>query len=208
MNNIKIGILDDHPIVASGLSDFFARKKKQFSVAFTAYNRAEVLIELEKRPVDVLIVDIVMPDVNGLDLFTEVLKQHKGIKIIAYSTLKSTVLVENLLSIGVRGYVNKNQELEELVTAIKDVHYDLISVPAKYKFLTSRFHEPEKKLLTKREIEILKLIAAEETTQEIATKLGVSPKTVENQKLSLFKKLEVKNSVGLVLTATKLGYIS
>ncbi len=208
MNSIKIGILDDHPIVSRGLSDFFVNKNNQFSVAFTVNTRVELLSELEKGLPDVVIVDIVMPDVNGLELFTELIKLHKGIRIIAYSTLRSPVLVENLLTIGVRGYVNKNQEPEELASAIKDVHYDLISVPAKYKFLTSRFYEPEKNMLTKREMEILQLIAAEETTQEIATKLGVSPKTVENQKIVLFKKLEVKNSAGLVLAATRLGYIS
>ncbi len=208
MNSIKIGILDDHPIVSRGLSDFFVNKNDQFSVAFTVNTRTELLAELEKSLPDVIIVDIVMPDVNGLDLFTELLKLHKGIRIIAYSTLRSPVLVENLLAMGVRGYVNKNQEPEELASAIKDVYYDLISVPAKYKFLTSRFREPEKNMLTKREMEILQSIAAEETTQEIAIKLGVSPKTVENQKITLFKKLEVKNSAGLVLAATRLGYIS
>ena len=149
-----------------------------------------------------------MPDINGLDLFTELLKTYKGVKVIAYSTLKSPVLVENLLSMGVRGYVNKNQDPEELAIAVNDVYYDLISVPEKYKFLTSRFREPESSLLTKREMEILQLIAAEETTQQIATKLGVSPKTVENQKIVLFKKLDVKNAAGLVLAATRLGYIS
>jgi DNA-binding NarL/FixJ family response regulator len=208
MSTIKIGILDDHPIVSRGLADFFNDKNNQFIVEFTANNRTDLLEKLGKGMPDVLIVDIVVPDINGLDLFSELIKTFKGVKVIAYSTLRSPVLVENLLTMGVRGYVNKNQEPEELATAVKDVYYDLISVPQKYKFLTSRFREPESSLLTKREMEILLLIAAEETTQQIATKLGVSPKTVENQKIVLFKKLDVKNAAGLVLAATRLGYVS
>jgi DNA-binding NarL/FixJ family response regulator len=208
MSTIKIGILDDHPIVSRGLADFFNDKNNQFIVEFTANNRTDLLEKLGKGMPDVLIVDIVVPDINGLDLFSELIKTFKGVKVIAYSTLRSPVLVENLLTMGVRGYVNKNQEPEELAIAVKDVYYDLISVPQKYKFLTSRFREPESSLLTKREMEILLLIAAEETTQQIATKLGVSPKTVENQKIVLFKKLDVKNAAGLVLAATRLGYVS
>lgn len=208
MSVIRIGILDDHPIISMGLADFFNDKKNEFVVEFTANNRLNLLAKLEKGVPDVLIVDIVLPDINGLDLFSELIKTYKGVKVIAYSTLRSPVLVENLLTMGVRGYVNKTQEPQELALAVKDVFYDLISVPQKYKFLTSRFREPESSLLTKRETEILQLIAAEETTQQIATKLGVSPKTVENQKIVLFKKLDVKNAAGLVLAATRLGYIS
>ena len=208
MSVIRIGILDDHPIISMGLADFFNDKKNEFVVEFTANNRLNLLAKLEKGVPDVLIVDIVLPDINGLDLFSELIKTYKGVKVIAYSTLRSPVLVENLLTMGVRGYVNKTQEPQELALAVKDVFYDLISVPQKYKFLTSRFREPENSLLTKRETEILQLIAAEETTQQIATKLGVSPKTVENQKIVLFKKLDVKNAAGLVLAATRLGYIS
>ncbi|MCC6372197.1 MAG: response regulator transcription factor [Bacteroidia bacterium] len=208
MQEIKIGILDDHPIVSKGLADYLSKKENNVSVQFSVNNRAELLEKIEATEPEILVVDIVMPDVNGLDLFTELVKKHPHIKLIAYSTLKSSILVENLLSIGVMGYVNKNQDPEDLLTAIKSVYHDRISVPEKYKFLTSRFHLPEPSMLTKREMEILLLIAAEETTQQIANKLGVSPKTIENHKIVLFKKLDVKNAAGLVLAATRLGYIS
>ncbi len=208
MSIIKIGIFDDHPIVSNGVISFFSNHLFEVSVMFCASTREDLIKNLEKSKPDLLILDIVAPDVTGLDLFTELIKQHKSIKIIAYSTLKSHVLVENLLSIGVKGFVNKNQQPEDLLQAIKDVYYDLIYVPEKYKFLTSRFREPVKNTLSNRETEILLLISKEATTEEIALKLNLSTKTIENQKLSLFKKLEVKNAAGLILAATRLGYIS
>ncbi len=208
MEQIKLGIFDDHPIVSNGLVNFLSNFKNDISILFVANTKLDLESHLQKTKPDIVVLDIVAPDVNGLELFMELRKSHPKIKLIAYSTLKSPVLVENLLSIGVKGFVNKIQQLGDVYEAIKDVNYDLLSVPEKYKFLTSRFHQVNKTTLTSREMEILILISQERTADEIASKLLVSVKTIENQKLSLFKKLEVKNAAGLILAATRLGYIS
>lgn len=208
MNNITLGIFDDHPIVSGGLQAFLAKERDLVTVLFCENTRAKLLDAIENEMPDILVLDIVAADVNGLDLFEEILSLYPDAKIIAYSTLKSTILVENLLSIGVKGFVNKSQSPSDLLTAIIGVHRGNIEVPEKYKFLTSKFRTPQARNLTKREIEIIALIAQEATTQEIAEKLGVSTKTVENHKSNIFNKLEVKNAAGLILVATRLGYLS
>lgn len=208
MSQIQLGIFDDHPIIADGIAGYVAKFPQEISIAFIAHTKEEVLNKLNEQFPDVLVLDVVAPDVNGLDLFTDILKLNPAAKLIAYTSLKSAVLVENLLSIGVKGYVSKTQSPDDLLKAIKDVSYGLVSVPQKYVFLTSRYREPQNNALTKREFEILHFIAKELTTQEIADKLLVSPKTIENHKINIFKKLEVKNAAGLILAATRLGYIS
>lgn len=208
MNTIRIGIFDDHPIIADGIAGYVSNFSREISIAFVAHTREELLQALNMQFPDVMVLDVVASDVNGLDLFTDILKLHPTARLIAYTSLKSAVLVENLLSIGVKGYVSKTQPADDLITAIKDVNLGLTSVPSKYVFLTSRYREPQNTALTKREFEILHYIAKELTTQEIADKLSLSAKTIENHKINIFKKLEVKNSAGLILAATRLGYIS
>lgn len=208
MNAIQIGIFDDHPIIMDGIVGFLTRLPNQINVVFTTSTKEDLLKNLSQQIPDVLILDVVAPDINGLDLFTTIISDFPSVKIIAYTSLKSTILVENLLGIGVKGFVNKTQSPQDLIEAIKDVNFDLISVPEKYKFLTSKFRQPANTNLTKREMEIIQLIAEEKTTQQIADYLTVSAKTIENHKINLFKKLEVKNSAGLILAATRLGYIS
>ncbi len=208
MSLIKLGMFDDHPIITDGLKGFLQNYKAEIEVIFSAENRAELLKALDENTIDVLIMDVVAPEVNGLDLFVEVLELYSDLKIIAYTTLKSIVLVENLLSIGVKGFVNKSQKSSDVYNAIIDINENQIVVPEKYKFLTSKFRESQTVSLTKREIEIIHLISQEATTQEIAEKLLISTKTVENHKNNIFNKLEVKNAAGLILAATRMGYIS
>jgi DNA-binding NarL/FixJ family response regulator len=208
MSIIRIGMFDDHPIIMDGLSGFLHNFKNQIEVVFIAENRGELLKRINFHDVDLLVMDVVAPEVNGLDLFQEVLEKYPSLKIIAYTSLKSTILVENLLSIGVKGFVNKSQKSKDILDAILSVCEDQIVVPEKYKFLTSKFRENQSISLTKREIEIIVLISQEATTQQIAEKLLVSTKTIENHKNNIFNKLEVKNAAGLILAATRMGYIS
>lgn len=208
MDTIKIGIFDDHPIVSNGIKSYIESTNGQLQVEFCVSNKTDLFIQLERTTIDVIILDIVAPDVQGLDLFVELKEKYEDLNQLAYSSLKSPVLVENLLSINVKGFVNKSQEITELIDAIIEVHNGRIYVPEKYRFLTSRFRSKNNNALTAREVEILKLMAIEKTTIEIAKELLISSKTVENHKQNLFKKMEVKNAAGLILNATRLGYIS
>jgi DNA-binding NarL/FixJ family response regulator len=205
---IILGIFDDHPFFIKGLTDFLGKHAEFISIEFTASSKEELRTKLATHQPDILIMDVLAPDVTGLELYFDAIKKYDGLKIIAYTSLRSEILIESLLSIGVKGYVNKNQPPEDLIEAIKDVHYDLISVPEAYVSLIPEQTKPIKNIFTSRESDILQLIATGQTSDYIAKELQVSLRTIENIKLNLFKKLEVKNAAELILAATRLGYIS
>ncbi len=118
------------------------------------------------------------------------------------------MLVENLLSIGVKGFVNKKQPIEEVIEAIRIIQHGDIYLPKEFYFLTSKYRVKHSSILSTREIEILQLIANENTSQNIAEKLSLSIHTIENHRKNIFKKLEVKNLAGMIMVASRLGYIS
>jgi DNA-binding NarL/FixJ family response regulator len=206
MNNIKIGIFDDHPLIIKGLADFIISQK--IEVVFCSDNKKDLFENLKTFQVDIMLLDIVAPDVFGLELFEQIAKKYPQIKCIAYSTLSSVMLVENLLNIEVKGFVNKKQPAQDIVTAIQDVYKNEISIPKEYYFLSSKYHSHTNNTLTTREIEIVVLISKEFTSTEIAEKLSLSTFTIENHRKSIFKKLEVKNLAGMIMVASRLGYIS
>jgi DNA-binding NarL/FixJ family response regulator len=206
MKDIKIALFDDHPFTANGLSNYLYNNG--FEIAFCSNTKSDLFEQLNKLELDILILDIIAPDVLGLELFEVIAAKHPEIKIIAHSTLSSVMLLENLLSIGVRGFVNKKQNEKDIITCIEQVLANEISVPEEYLFLTSKYRQSNSHILTPREVQVLKFIAEELTSQEIADKLGISVFTIENHRKNIFKKLEVKNIAGLIMSASRLGYIS
>ena len=208
METTRIGIFDDHPLIGKGLADFILEAGSSMVVIFLSKTKEDLLKQVKLNEPDILILDIVAPDVTGLELFETISLHHPTIKLLAYSTLNSAILTENLLSIGVRGFVNKKQDPSEILKAIQLLSEDKMAIPEEYKFLTSKYRELNHAALSKREIEILKMIANELTSAEIADKLFLSLHTVENHRQNIFRKLDVKNLAGLIMTANKLGYIS
>lgn len=203
---ITLGIFDDHPFFIKGLKDFL-EQHDFISILFAASTIQDLEKELCNKVPDILILDVLAPDVTGLELYISTRKNYESLKIMSYTSLRSEILIDSLLSIGVKGYVNKNQPPEDLLEAIKDVHYDLISVPEQYKDLIPETTHV-KAIFTVRESEIMRLIAIGQTSEAIAKKLSVSLRTIENIKVNLFKKLDVKNAAELILSATRLGYLS
>jgi DNA-binding NarL/FixJ family response regulator len=206
MEKIILGIFDDHPFFIKGLRDFL-EQQDFISIGFTASTKDDLEKELNNKLPDILIMDVLAPDVTGLELYFNARKKHDTLKIIAYTSLRSEILIDSLLSMGVKGYVNKNQQPEDLLETIKDVHYDLISIPDEYRdLIPDETHT--KAIFTPRELQIMKFIGTGQTSDLIAKDLGVSLRTIENIKVNLFKKLDVKNAAELILIATRLGYLS
>jgi DNA-binding NarL/FixJ family response regulator len=154
-----------------------------------------------------VIVDMLAPDVSGMEVFEKLNKFHTNVKVVAFTTLTSPILVENLLSLGAKAYVNKNQELEDLMEAIRQLKNGGIYLPNDYSFLKKNYLGSKNNLLSEREIEIIQLIAKEFTTKDISEQLGISINTVENHRKSIFQKMDVKNVAGMILEAVKMGYI-
>jgi DNA-binding NarL/FixJ family response regulator len=205
---ILLGIFDDHAFFVKGLTDFLDKHQDLISVLFIAHTKEDLLKQLELQIPDVLIMDVLAPDVTGLELYVETLKKYKTLKILSYTSLRSVILVESLLGLGVKGYVNKNQPPEDLLLGIKDVNLGLIAVPHMYKDLVPEGQQTVKNIFTEREFEIMQQLAKGDKAEKIAQELNVSLRTIENLKATLFKKLGVKSAAELIIVATRLGYLS
>lgn len=205
---IKIALFEDHPIVLRSLTSFF-EEQAQLEVVFTAKLKAELYEKVrEHSDIDIFIIDLLGIDVRGLEIYEYLQAHFPSSNIISFTSIASAVLVENLLNIGVKGYVNKNQDIEDLLVAVETVYRGDIYLPEDYSFLVKKVSTQEKNTLTVREIEIVNLIALELTTNEIARRLEISVNTVENHRKSIFKKLGVKNVAGMIREVGKLGYLS
>jgi DNA-binding NarL/FixJ family response regulator len=206
MTRTRVGLFDDHPLASKGLSDFIT--DQGIDVVFKCTEKGELLEAIERERPELLILDVLAPGVSGLEIFEEISRTQPNIKLIAYTSLNSVILVENLLSLGVLGFLNKKQDPVDILECISAVRNNIVYVPKEYGFLTSRYRVRNNNLLSNREIEILKFIAKEYTSAEIAEKLAISVNTIENHRKNIFRKLEVKNLAGMIIAASRLGYIS
>jgi len=202
---IKVGIFDDHAFSAKGLAYFLSCNEVNVMIICTS--KSELIEKVAAADLDVLILDISAPDVAGLELFEYFYTNHTKLKIVALSSLSSVMLVENLLILGVKGFVNKKQKEEDILECLKITNNGAIYIPKEYHFLTSKYRVPAPVVLSEREIEIIKLIAQELTSQEIADRLFISYFTVENHRKNIFRKMGVKNLAGMIMAATRMGYI-
>ncbi|GLU44593.1 response regulator transcription factor [Allomuricauda sp. NBRC 101325] len=213
MEKIKVLLADDHQIMLDGLKAIFA-KDKALSIVGTACNGLEVLEFLKKETVDVLLLDLQMPGMDGLETTMHVKKSYPEIKVIMLTTNDEGSIITSLFKVGANGYLLKNASKDYLIQGIKDV-YDgkkVISSHLTEKMIESLTEEPKTgsgniPTITKREVEVIKLIALEHTTQEIADLLFVSTNTVATHKRNLFVKMDVKNSVGMIRKAAEWGLI-
>ena len=204
---INVAIADDHSIVLNGLQKILALHT-DIKVTDVYLNGDSLLEGLEIKQPDVLLLDIQMPGKNGIELAGIISKKFPDVKMIALTNVDILVQVKKMLQKGCLGYLLKDASPEILVEAIKTVHtgeqflYESLS-----KQLVNNFFSQNSKQLTRREKEILQLITEEHTNQEIADKLYLSLRTVENHRNNLLQKLDVKNTAGLVKIAIQEGLV-
>lgn len=212
MNKIRLAIIDDHAVVIDGLKTML-NAFPHLDVIYATQSGKELLQQLEAVKPDVLLMDIQMPEINGIDLCRQVLRQDPVIKIIAFSSFDDSNYVKQLFRGGAKGYLLKNSDKQTIVKAIETVMQgeeymdDAIKKIILQESLTGQRRSIYEVPLTKREIEILKLIAEGLSSQEIADKLFISLRTVETHRLNINQKLDVKNTAGLVKEALKRGLI-
>lgn len=211
---IRVGIVDDHPLFVNGIREALeAIPDAQLLSSWgdAASLRAHFKIETP----DVLLLDLNLPDADGMELCREVLNEHPNLMIIALTTLQQHALVKALLRNGARGYLLKTVTVSELGEAIRSVAAGKIYLQNELRETliskslgqesSSGTYTPK---LTRRELEVLKLIIDEHTSQEIADRLFVSVKTVETHRMNLMQKLGVRNTAGLVKMALSKGLIN
>ncbi|KAA9325149.1 response regulator [Adhaeribacter soli] len=212
MDTISLAVLDDHQVVITGLKNMLSGVP-EITVAFADTNSKALIEFLEVIQTDVLLLDIQMPETSGIDLCKQIRKTHRKIKIIAFSSFGEPHYVKQMMRAGASGYLLKNADQETLVKAIRTVAADgeFIDETVKKLLLQESLSGSKRSVyeipLTKREKEILKLIAEENTNQEIADKLFLSLRTVETHRFNLTQKLEAKNTASLVKEAIKRGII-
>jgi len=200
---ISILVIDDHPLVGDGIS-MMVKEITHLQILTVCKTGKEALVFLEKTSPDVILLDISLPDIDGLELCTLIRKKNKQSKIIGLTSTNEAGIITQLLANGGNGYLLKNMEREELITAIDEVMNGRIflSKAANQKIL-EQFHSlkdalKNKPVLTRREKEILKLLYEGLTGPQIAEKLFLSPLTVETHRKNLMQKLNV-NSVQQLL---------
>tara|TARA_R110000751_G_scaffold264692_3_gene363754 strand:- start:1234 stop:1869 length:636 start_codon:yes stop_codon:yes gene_type:complete len=203
---IKIAITDDHVMVLKGIETMMSNTSEVCIVA-TYSNAQDTIDGLKKDNPDVLLLDINLPDINGIDLSKQLLKQYPELKIIALTNFEDISFVKRMLKNGVHGYLLKNIDKIELFEAIKTVLSGHIYVQKHIneRLLNQLSSRPIGNglniKLTRREHDVLVGISEELTTQQISEKLFISPKTVETHRMNIMSKLGAKNSVGIIKIA-------
>ncbi len=211
---IKVAIVDNHPLAINGLKTMLALYPEAVQVTETYHSGTSLLEGLSRVQPEVLLLDILLPDQSGKELAPIITKKYPEVRMIALTSLDSPAVVKSMMQRGCLGYLLKDTDDKTLIEAIRQVYQGnefiepslketLLQHLIKYRAQSTDIL-PE---LTQREREVLRLIVSEHTTQEIADKLFISFRTVENHRYSLLQKLDVKNTAGLVRMAITLGLV-
>lgn len=203
MQNDKINILivDDHPVVIEGVKTLL-KDVALVHVAGSCNDAASARKFLQENDVDILLLDINLPDTNGMDLCLELKKKNKDLKIIALSNYSERSMINKMIENGASGYLLKNagsKELEDaIITVLDDKHYFSSEVTKKLLEPAGNSILPK---LTRREKEILKLIAEGEPSSTIAEKLFISLLTVETHRRNIIQKFQAGNMFSVIKIA-------
>lgn len=206
---INILIADDHEIVVEGLRSLL-ENEKDIKIVGKASDGEKVLPILKNNSIDVAVLDISMPKMDGLDLTKFIKSNHPKVKILILTMHNEIGFIRRIIEAGADGYILKNKGKEELVRAIHALHNGneyLGEEVTKTLFSSIRNSNVYGEIkFTKREKEVLKLIANGNTTKDIAKILPIAPTTIETYRRNLIEKTGVKNSKGLVKFAIENGY--
>jgi DNA-binding NarL/FixJ family response regulator len=213
---IKVHIADDHKILIEGIIAVI-NTDDDIEVQGYSLTGQDVIDWADNNVIDVLVLDISMPLLDGIEVL-KILKRKKiSHKTIILSSYDDVTIVKKVLSLGALGYLSKNSAGEHIIHAIKavaneeqyfssDIQKNLLKLYTVHKPKIKKGKKPEGELiepLSEREIEVIKLVAKEYSTQEIADILNLSTHTVETYRKNLIKKVNVKNAIGLAMYAVK-----
>lgn len=213
MNEIKVLVTDDHQIIVDGLKSLL-NNSSDFKVIGEANNGREALKIIENVEVDVVLMDIDMPVMNGIETLKEIRRRRLEVKVIILSMHHEAGMIKSLIDLGAMGYLLKSSPQEELAAAIRKVatgqQYFSMQVTLSLLNKPQNSNNTESGsagLLTERETEIIKLIAEGFSNKEIGAKLFISHRTVDTHRTNLMKKIQVENIAGLISYAIKNGIV-
>lgn len=223
---IRVLIADDHKMFVGGIESLIAGQTG-IEVIAKCYDGNAVFSLLTQHEVDVILLDIDLPGLNGMEVCKRLRAEYPQVRVLILSMYNEESFITELLNMGATGYVLKDTEVDELLTAIKTVFRgeSYFSKDVTQTIMRSLMKKQQsgtavtlmgsssnlKKMaipvISRREKEILKLIVEEHNTQEIAAKLFISPKTVEVHRSNLLAKMNARNTAGLVRTALEFNLI-
>ena len=211
MSRVRILVADDHEVVREGVCALIAREP-ELEVCGTATNGRQAVELAKKMKPDVVVLDITMPELNGVDAIRQIKRALPNTEMVVFSAHSSEDVVEQVFAAGAKSYIGKGDASRDLVAAIK-------CVAAHKPFFTSEISEilfakylvpgPGKtegsteKQLTAREREIVRLLAESSSNKDIADKLGISVRTAETHRATLMRKLGIRSVAGLVRYAIR-----
>lgn len=210
MHKINIAIADDEELFRKGMR-FLLEREANFNISYEAENGKDLIgfISTTKQLPDVILMDLKMPEMNGIEATKLIHEAHPDIKIIALTSFGGKSFITNMIDVGASSYLLKNTSPKMVIHTINEVYkkgfyYDDKVLKIIHENINSSSgkrikKDLEKKVLSKREIEILELICEQYTTTEIAEKLCISTRTVEGHRTNLLLKTQSKNVAGLVI---------
>lgn len=207
-------IADDHDIIRAGIKEVL-RNQPEYKVIGEAVDGQDALDKVKKMAPGIILLDISMPKINGLDAIKSIHQLSAETKILVISLHKTSTYIMKAFKAGVLGYLNKENAVEELLPALHNVvkgKIYLTSIASSYlvKKVLEKSKQPlggKAKVLTHREEEVLRLVAEGKTAREIANLLYISPRTVENYKNSILEKLSLHKTSDLIKYAIKHGIV-
>lgn len=202
---VSVLIADDHDLIREGIKTIL-RDQPGYRVVGEAVDGEEAVNHVKRLKPDVLLLDITMPKRSGLDLIEQVHRLSPATKIIIISVHRSHLYLTKALQSGVKGYLHKDNATEDLLPALRRVTAGSTYLSAGVAdYLTERLaHEgkgqavPREATLTEREIDVVRLVVEGKTAKEMAELLFISPRTVENHKQAILKKLGLRKTSDLI----------
>jgi len=212
---INIVLADDHKVLRHGLSQAI-KSEQDMEITGQAENGYEAIKLAQELVPDIVIMDIAMPELNGIEATRQILKTHPQVKIIALSMHSNKKFIHEMFKAGARGYLLKDCEYSELINAIRIVmsNKTYLSpsitgvVIENYMMQGAPENQNAFAILSDREREVLQLIAEGKTTKQVARMLHVSPKTVEGHRTRIMHKLDIDNIANLTKYAIREGLTS
>jgi DNA-binding NarL/FixJ family response regulator len=215
MDPIRILIVDDHEVVRDGISVMMGRQQ-DFAVVGEAENGVEAVEKARDLQPDLVLMDLRMPQMDGVEAMRQIRSQHPEIKFIVLTTYDSDEYIFDAIEAGAKGYLLKDASREALFQAVRAVHRgeSLIEPGVASKVLdrlaqlSRQVHQPQvAQILSERETEVLQLMAKGAPNKSIATSLSISESTVKTHVANIFQKLEVNQRTEAVTKAMSLGII-
>lgn len=206
---VNVFIIDDHPMVVEGLHSLLSRLEN-IEVIGSVSNAFDAIPFIQKNMPDVVLLDINLPEISGIDLCKKIHQNFPSIRILGMSTFSERSYISRMIENGASGYLIKSASAEEIAEAINTIQKGKIYLSVAMEHLArplSVLPSDSLPALTKREKEVLQLISEGLTNNQVAEKLFISPLTVDSHRKNLLTKLNVNNTATLIKLAVQHGLV-